>query len=55
MNEESKEPNPEMMGEAIEGEAVQVPSGGIDENLKDAEKLFIVNMERFIQRIRMVS
>jgi hypothetical protein len=45
-----------MLGEALDGDQQQNASGGgIDENLKEAEKLFISNMERFIQRIRMVS
>jgi hypothetical protein len=45
-----------MIGEAVDGENAHNPSGGgIDENLKEAEKIFIANMERFIQRIRMVS
>jgi hypothetical protein len=48
MNDESKEPNQEMMGDPLDGEQIQIPSGGIDENLKEAEKLFIANMERFI-------
>lgn len=51
MNEESKEPNQanqEIMEDPIDGEQIQIPSGGIDENLKDQEKLFIANMERFI-------
>jgi len=44
-----------MMDDAEDGEKIPAVKPTSDETIKEADKIMIQNIERFVQRIRMVS